>query len=211
MKKTFFLAVIALSFQVAYAAELDGLKVEEIGEGSVISFDKDVIIPAKQGYAYSAVTSPNAIHLNRYSDTNKYVSGSAYAGCEVTMVEESNKVRKIKAATHLVIKSVEEKDKNYTMKFEGGAIESLQCRSGVVSPDDKSDKMVPASDAFEHDDSSSEFEEYMTVAEFNVRMKGIFSLTPAEAEEVSVDNSERDSAGEAGDQDSAPVSTASPQ
>ena len=179
MKKFIVLAVLALSFSNAFAGELDDLQLEQIGEGSVIKIDKDIFIPA---------------HKDETISFSVAASGN-FAGCSFNMVAKSNKVRKIPGGTSLLISEVSlntDDTINYHISLSNPWISSISCSKGIAIKKVDDGAPITMANIQRNQESFLMNGSEMSVASFNEGFKGSFTVIPADAESIGVDDAGRE-------------------
>lgn len=194
MKKAMLCALISLSFN-AVAADLDWLDLEGVGEGSSFRFDRTLVVPAGSSHVDAAVVTSNGIGQYYVNNQQMRDSGSYFTGCSVYMHETSSKLRKISSGTELKISKIERDTdgKHYIIRVDSDKIDNIDCVKGFSNLDDDSGKPVPASDLLKENDSSIRDYGNITLGEFNSAMNGIFNITVAAPEDLSVNDAPRGS------------------
>lgn len=192
MKNVFF-AFLALGLlQSAFADEQDFLDLGDIGEESVITVEKNIIFPSgnDEGYSYN-IGEYETRQIGSGADT-ELKRGNFLAGCVVDLVDSSERVRKIPSGTQLIIDDIRFDDQSdmYIIKLKDSRFDSIQCESGFATSDHDGSPSILQKDLL-NDDYTIEVEERMTLADFNLKMKGLLSIAPSDFLVLGANDSDR--------------------
>lgn len=197
MKNVFFALMALGMFQAAFADEQDFLDFADIGEESVLTVDKNIIFPSGNDESYSYnIGNYETREIGSGSDL-EIKKGNYLAGCLVNLVDSSQRVVMIPAGTKLVIDyvSYDSQDEAYKIKLKDSRFDEIVCGSGFAISDHDGSPAITRQDIV-NDDVTFDEKERMTLAEFNIRMAGIFSVDPSDFLVLGANDSDRNIAAE---------------
>lgn len=185
MKKLALALLVVSSFQAAHADNQDIFPIDALGEDSVFRIEKDIIIPA----TVDSMQVYNVNEMEPFKKDGEYKVASLISGCQFVMANTSKRARIIPAGTEFLIEDVDNNNNEYSIKVKHASISDIICESGLGTSDNDATKKVTNREILT--DEFSIEEEEITIADFNQRMQGLFSVKASAPVNFGEDDSDR--------------------